>query len=245
MKLHRVYQEGFTPSTGPFALEAEASHHLGRVLRLGAGESFILSDGRGLDFQAEVVFSGDSRRPLEARVLQSLPPQPEPKVKISLAVALAKSERFERLIEKAAELGATSFVPMLTARSLGAERAQRLDRWQRIAREASALAGRSRWMEVVTPLGFNEIVNMPVRGVLFTPGPSFRSLSGGSSTWLLIGPEGGFTDEEVELALGGHTGPGEWRAAGLGPRNLRVETAAVLALSLALYENGEFEVGDR
>jgi 16S rRNA (uracil1498-N3)-methyltransferase len=160
-------------------------------------------------------------------------------------VALSKGERFERIVEKAAELGAATFVPMITARSLGVERGQRLDRWQRLARESSALAGRSRWMEVAAPRTFKSIVTEESPGVLFTETPLPREKGGvprrqEAPLWLLIGPEGGFTDDEVELALDSN-----WRAAGLGPRNLRVETAAVVALTVALFENGEFEVVDR
>lgn len=243
MKLVRVYQAGFAQAPGAvFSLEAEASHHLGVVLKIGAGERFVVCDGKGSDYLSEVTFSGDRKRSMEARVVQVLPPSGMLTQGLDLGVALCKGERFERLLEKAAELGVSLFYPVLTTRSLGKERGQRLDRWQRIAREASALAGRSYEMQVFEPVSLEEILTSQ-SGLLFHQGgPAYKADFGASrnSRCLLIGPEGGFTDAEVEKAQRSHS----WRVVGLGSRNLRVETAAVVAMTLILMENGEFEVVD-
>ena len=243
MKLVRLYQSGFThPPDTVFSLEPEASHHLGVVLKIGAGERFIVCDGEGHDYLSQVTFSGDRKRLLEARVVGLLPPSGLLSHQLNLGVALCKGERFERLMEKAAELGITSFWPLLTTRSLGKERGQRLDRWQRIACEASALAGRSREMQVFEPVPVGELIDSQFGLLFHQGGPPYQASSESSvrPRCLLIGPEGGFTEAEVELARRSRS----WRVVGLGGRNLRVETAAVVAMTLALLENGEFEVAD-
>ena len=163
----------------------------------------------------------------------------ETRVAIVLAVALAKGDRYERLIEKAAELSVSRFVPLITARGLSVERG-RGDRWQRIARESSALAGRSRWMPVAPLQDFGQMVQQRKGVLLSQGGQAFRDFAGvvehSGELWIAIGPEGGFTGDEVEQArLQG------WTIAGLGSRNLRIETAALVAVTLALLENGEFE----
>jgi 16S rRNA (uracil1498-N3)-methyltransferase len=228
------------------ALGEEDSRHLLTVLRLRPGQSFRLCDGQGREWRALVLASSSGRNKLtlcEAQLEESLPAMPEPGLKLELGVAVARGDRLERLIEKAAELGVWRLCPMLTERTtvgLSSDGGvQKLQRWQRIARESSALAGRSYALEVSPLLPFSEILARGT-GFLFTGDSPFweAGMRLPSPCTLLIGPEGGFTSAEIEAA----TALG-WGRLSLGPRTLRVETATVAAATLAFWLNGDLGRG--
>ena len=209
-----------------WAAETDA-HHLLRVLRLAAGDELVVSDGHGKDFRAQLVTA--SRGKAQLKLLGELPSLLQ--VPLRLCVALAKGERYEGVIEKAAELGVARFTPVLSERCTAPEvSASRQKRWEKISREACALSGRSFLMTLDPPTTLGELVTS-VQGVLFTAG---AAPFGGGASILLVGPEGGFSPAEVELAA-----QSGWTQAGLGPRTLRVETAATVAVALALAQNGE------
>jgi 16S rRNA (uracil1498-N3)-methyltransferase len=216
-------------------LTSEDSHHLQRVLRMRSGEPFQLCNGHGREWQA-VLGDPVERRPvvLEALLQKELPAMPEPSLQIELCVAVARGDRVERLIEKAAELGVHRFTPVLTERTT-VERSgdERLARWTRLARESSALAGRSHALQVGSPLAFTEVVSSRT-GWILTGGAARWDVCLSGRTTLLVGPEGGFSAGEIDLARAGG-----WTAASLGPRTLRVETATVAAVTLALWGSGD------
>ncbi len=225
MKLPRI----FTPVTEPtFRLDRDAAHHL-KVLRLRAGDRFLAVD-RGRDWLCELKRGG------EVRVLNSTEPRPEPSVEIHLYLALVKGERFDQAVEMASELGVHTLVPLETRRTAveqpGVSRRQR---WERIAMSAVALSGRAHAPQIAEPVSFSQALENAPPGVLFAPGqPPLSALPEGGAVSVWVGPEGGFAPEEVEEASRrGLT------LAGLGPRILRVETAAVAAITLTLRLLGE------
>ncbi|MEO7145304.1 MAG: RsmE family RNA methyltransferase [Bryobacteraceae bacterium] len=209
--------------------------HLTCVLRVEAGERFEISDNLNV-YLAEVEVARKQR--VVFRTLERLPAV-EPPVRLALFAALVKFDHFEWIVEKATELGVETIVPVAAARSeKGLEQAalRRIGRWRRIALEASQQSRRARLPELEPPASFaGAIVRVATHRYLLeeasgappmlTSFPERRIAS--DEIAILVGPEGGWTDEERErIMLAG------WRAVSLGPLILRSETAALAALAL-------------
>jgi 16S rRNA (uracil1498-N3)-methyltransferase len=154
----------------------------------------------------------------------------ERRSRLELAVAMPKGDRADWLVEKLTELGVARLIPLRTQRSVVRPGAGKLDRWRRIVVAASKQCGRNQLMEIAPLTDWPRLVsdpNLPRRRLIVDP-------DGPAATWYAseliaaIGPEGGWTDEE--LALANDAG---WQRVGLGPRILRIETAAIVCASLA------------
>ncbi len=217
----RIFLSPSAFSPGQVELDSDTEHYLRRVLRKKAGEEVVLLDGQDRSWLCELGGKG------QARFVEECPSVAPLKLELTVGLALCKGSRFEGALEKLAELGVDRLIPVLTERT---ERklpsASKQKRWSEIARSASALAGRLRPLLVDPPTPLSDC---PAESVLCHPsGQCASELFGNwnsSGLILLVGPEGGFSPEEVsrfELQLA------------LGPRNLRVETAAVSAATLAI-----------
>ncbi len=226
-------------------LSQEQAHQVRQVLRLGPGDTVVVLDDRGTEY--EVMLTAVGPKEAVGRVVSTRPAAGEPKVQLTLFQSLLVREKFEWVLQKATEVGVTQIVPVLTARGLVRTKQieeNKLDRWQRILAEAAEQAHRGRIprLEPVVPLAdvFSRFVGFD-RFLIAAPSETVnlrQALHGMErpepTIALLIGPEGGFTEEEVALAR--EKGA---IAVGLGPRILRTETAAVVACALILYELGE------
>lgn len=220
-------ENGFAELTG------EDAHHLARVLRAQPGQQFEIADGRAA-YLAEITDVAKSA--VRFRVLDELGAGP-PLVPLALYVALIKFDRFEWMIEKATEIGVARIVPVEASRSeagLLAASVKRLERWRKIAREASQQSRRVGVPEIPEAV---RLAAIPNSGVCLRleehPGCPLLAAAldnSAASPNLLIGPEGGWTDTERErLELAG------WRAISLGPTILRTETAAIAAAAIAAH----------
>lgn len=230
----------------------ETAHQLARVLRMRPGDHVIVLDNSG--WEREVVLEQVGRRSATGRVVGKRLAEGEPRVKITLYQAMLKGAKFEMVLQKGTELGVVSFVPVITSRtvvgSLGNVGENRLNRWQRIITEAAEQSRRGRLPALEDALMFEHAVSQAYRrgGRIIMPYEGESSLTLREalapneegerpfSISLFIGPEGGFEEEEVQLA----------RQAGaavvtLGKRILRAETAAIAATTAILYELGEWE----
>jgi 16S rRNA (uracil1498-N3)-methyltransferase len=220
------------PAEGRATLVGDDARHLALVRRLKVGQVVELFDGRGSAYRAEIREIGRDR--VELAVGERLPERTAA-CELTLATAVPKGERFDWLVEKATELGVARLVPLRTIRSVVDPRAAKLERLRKVVIEASKQCGRSRVMELGRPMEWGEYLeaeSAPVR-LLAHPGgrPAAawpRAPRGGRAA-LVIGPEGGFTEEEVEpaISLG-------WTAVDLGPTILRVETAGLAASAVVL-----------
>ena len=229
-------------------------HHLVHVLRVKTGEAILLLDGVGT--VRESVIQSLGKRELTARVTGPAPKPPDPPVHVAVAQALGKGDKFEQVIQHGTELGASEFIPLITARTVVKPDSgpAKLERWRAIAKGAAEQSGRARIPSVQPSCNLRDILTDARDSVLLDPsGRSLASILSGrenveQSSWLLlVGPEGGFTPEEVEAA----------RAAGadivsLGPFTLRTETAALGAISrLMLWaelfagDSGGFRIRER
>jgi 16S rRNA (uracil1498-N3)-methyltransferase len=213
---------------GSLVLEGPEAHHLATVRRLRPGDAVYLFNGDGHQYPARVVAVG--RRAVTLEVGAGETPPREVGFRLEVAVPLPKGDRAQFLIEKLTELGATAFVPLQTARSVVHPRETRLDKLQRHVIEASKQCGRNVLMRVEPLAAWTDFCSrpdLPERRILAHPSES-RMADGGwriedrGDVVLAVGPEGGFTEEEIEMARSAG-----WRVVGLGPRILRVETAAL------------------
>jgi 16S rRNA (uracil1498-N3)-methyltransferase len=219
---------------GHAQITGQDAHHLTRVLRVEPGQKFEISDNLNA-YLAEVE---TARKDLVSfRVLSRIEAQ-EPAIHTVLFASLIKFERFEWLLEKATELGISEVTPVQTERSekgLGAAAPKRLERWNRIAREASEQSRRMRLPNIGSPIALADALRNAAGhryALEETSAPPILSAfpdarQPGDRVALLVGPEGGWTDRErAAIANAG------WRAVSLGHEILRAETAAIAALAI-------------
>jgi 16S rRNA (uracil1498-N3)-methyltransferase len=207
--------------TGPDA------RHLAGPLRARPGEliKVVEPEGRLLSVRLEVVSSAAVR----GRVVEEVAHQPEPRRQVRLVVAMLPASALEQVLSRCTEAGAAEFLLVQARRSQA--RGVKLERWAAICREAAMLAGRLRVPEVSGPVGLAEAWAGATNPWLLDLSGSARlvDLEVGPGIDLFVGPEGGWEAGEVVLA--------EERVARLGPRNMRAETAALVALAVALGGN--------
>jgi len=235
------YFVDFPIQTGTITLSGQEAHHLIHVMRAKPGTKILLFDGSGDEFSARVDEVG--RTDVKLAILSRQTVNRELPVELTLGVALPKGDRQKWLVEKAVELGVTRIAPLRTSRSVAQPVEQALLRLQRTVVEASKQCGRNRLMEITEPQSWADFVAAaPAACCRLLAHPEHRShpshraralpLPAGDEPaepiLLAVGPEGGFTSEEVALA----TSAG-WHAVDLGPRILRIETAAILLVALA------------
>lgn len=214
--------------------------HLSRVLRLGEGDPVTVFDGRGRGFRA--LIRRVERDHTVAAVVEPEPGAAEPPVRLVVLQSILHTERMEGIVEKITELGAAALVPVISRRSVvrpGKERWGRRERLQRIAVAAAKQSGRTVVPQVAEPVEFRQAVGgteggaSGLRLILHGGRPAaaglLREAPARNEVHLLVGPEGGWTEEEVALAAGAG-----WLPAGLGPRTLRADTAAVVAAGLVM-----------
>jgi 16S rRNA (uracil1498-N3)-methyltransferase len=244
--------ESFAPGGASVVLSAEESRHLRDVLRLRAGEEAFVFDGEGREFACVLTEAGTRGREaarLEVRGRVE-PPRPESPLELTLALALLKGEKFDLVVQKATELGAGFVKPIVTKRSDvrlrdARDAAHRVERWRRLALEAAKQSGRARVPSVEMPAAFDSCVAAAPRArelrVIFAEGGggglntlSVEGRERPSAVNALVGPEGGWDEDEVALAK-----EHGWSVVTLGGRTLRAETAAITACALLQHLYGD------
>ncbi len=222
------------------ALLGRNAEHLARSLRVRVGQKFEVSTGESVRI-GRVVLVADDRVEFE---LGEVIPQKEA-AKIALLLAIFKFDRLEWAIEKATELGAAAVVPVIASRTdkhLAAASTKRVERWRRIAHEAAQQSRRVTPPEIASPQDLKSVIDARAE-LRILLSESERSLTlkqaiaanwkleFGNSLALAVGPEGGWTEEELAaFAAAG------WTSASLGNNILRAETAAIAALAIAASE---------
>jgi 16S rRNA (uracil1498-N3)-methyltransferase len=219
---------------GEVELSGPEAHHLATVCRLRPGDAVCLFNGDGREYAAEVV--AVARRSVTVRVHAVTAPQREHSFRIEVAAPLPKGDRAQFLLEKLTELGVVAFVPLRTERSVVHPRDAKLDKLQRYVIEASKQCGRNVLLQVQPLADWADYVRrpgLPSMRFIAHPGEhsdSPRRLTRATDVAFAVGPEGGFTDEEVSEAV-----QAGWQVLDLGPRILRVEMAAIVLAALAAY----------
>lgn len=234
-------------------LSHEETHHLTRVLRLKPGDEAFVFDGCGREYRCRFLQVEDHCALLE--VIEELLDAVESPLLITLGQSLAKGEKFDVIVQKATELGVSSIVPLLTDQAdvkLTDERwEKRLERWRRISLEALKQCGRRTIVEIRNPMSLGALLDEEARdsggNSLETGAVLVFSEKGGaiveaalaetadaSAVTILVGPEGGWSDDEFGLFARRGT-----KSVTLGSRILRTETAAIVAITLVQHALGD------
>ena len=236
VRIPRIYRPGPLACGQSFELDGQAAVHLTRVLRLRAGDALCLFNGEGGEFAARLLEAG--RRSARIEVGEYSAREVESPLRLVLAQGVSRGERMDYTVQKAVELGVSAIVPLETARTtvnLTAERrAKRLAHWQGVVVSACEQSGRNRlpplepvraiddWLvETAGQPGLKLVLHHRAEASLAGLPPPAGPVT------LLIGPEGGLSESEIEAAVS-HG----FRPLRLGPRVLRTETAAVAAMSV-------------
>ena len=232
----RIYAPPAAFSDGWLELEGERLRHLRSVLRLGAGDEFSATDGAGAEYQVRVEHLGRDRG--RGRVLARAEPLRESPLDLVLAQALPKGDRFSFVLEKAAELGVSGIRPLISGRTVaaGGAGAAAAARWRRILESAVAQSGRTRLPVLHPRCSFEELLadpRPPELRILFWERAThgLREVidcrAAPRSVLVAIGPEGGWSEQEVQQAQ-----QAGFAVARFGPRILRTDTAGVAALAV-------------
>ncbi len=229
---HRIFVDTLAPTV---TVTGDEFHHSVRVVRVRAGEEVEVFDKTGRVARGTVETL--DRDQATVRIDEELPSR-EAKAGVHLAMSIIQLEKFELVLQKATELGVKSIIPLVTDRiELRRERyAGKQERWKKIVFEAVKQSGRSLFPVVEEPQAFAEVIARPGAKILFDAdrgAAPFRPADGQPVT-IFIGPEGGWSDEE--LALAERHGCTFER---LGPRRLRAETAAIVACALLAARSGD------
>lgn len=221
-------------------LDKAASHHLSTVLRFQLGEKLIIFNGLGGAYLA--TLKAVNKKLTTVTIEKFLPEERESPLKIHLGQAVSRGERMDYAVQKAVELGASRITPLLTQHcqvALRKERLQnRVEHWKNIAISAAEQCGRSRVPEVHSIQMFAEfITHKETVGFICTLDHSTQMPAPTESVTqvsVLIGPEGGFSEKEIELAKAQG-----FLTLNLGPRTLRTETATAAAITLLQHTWGD------
>ena len=223
---HRFYCAELSEA-GSVRLDETEAHHLIHVLRHETGDQVELFDGRGLAAVCQI--SAIRKRDVDLEILSSRR-DPLPAISLTLATGVPKGDRFEWLIEKATELGVSRVIPLTTSRSVVDPRSSKLDKLRQTVITACKQSGQNHLMQISAVTSWSDFLNNCAGANLLIahPGGAEQSLTDMSaagptcSIVAAIGPEGGFSDEEVALAMAHGA-----KTIRLGSRILRIETAAL------------------
>lgn len=220
-------------------LNGNEVRHISRVLRMRAGDMLVLFDGSGYDYTAEIVAVEENDVTL--RVHKKEEAVNEPRVMVTIYQAVIKSDHFDYVVQKCTELGAYGFVPFISERCVKKPKSPQafVEREARIALEAAKQCGRSRVPQIEGVMDLEQVAKRIENGFALIAYEGERecslkqAVSGfqGDEIALIIGPEGGFADEEVKRLESAGAKP-----VSLGKLILRAETAGAAALAMIRYE---------
>ena len=244
MSRRRFYAKPSDISGAIVNLSREETHHLVHALRSKPGDQVFVFDGCGNEYHC--CFLAETGSHAELEIIVPLGDLVESPIRLTLAQSLAKSDKFDLIVQKATELGVSRIIPVTAERAdVRLNRDQhdkRLDRWRRISLEALKQCGRRRLVEITAPMTLDRLTSAEDPGLLLvfsekggtSIAGALRQAGTPAALGALIGPEGGWSDAELSLLdRRGAT------AVSLGPRVLRTETAAVVAVTLIQHWWGD------
>lgn len=241
MRIPRIFTEQALHSGDQVALEEAASHHLSKVLRMQVGRELILFNGQGGEFSASI--QEVTKKQVIVSVAEHRTEDRESPLQLELAIGISRGERFEWVLQKATELGVTRITPLLTERTevkvQGDRQEKMIERWRHIIISACEQCQRNRVPHLSAPVSLADWLPQVTADQRFVlhhrDSQRLPAAETPASVSLLIGPEGGLSDAEIQQAV-----QHGYHPLTLGPRVLRTETAPIAAVSLVQYLWGDF-----
>lgn len=229
MKIHRFFTTAFAEDADTITLtDHDALHQITKVLRLTPGETIALCPGNGDELR--VVISSVTKNTLIGSLTEKISQHNNLLTTVTLYLAILKRENFELALQKAVEIGVSSIIPLITSRTI--KTGVNYSRLEKIIKEASEQSGRTTLPELGQITHFSDaLTNAHTYGKVILCDPQGKQTLTQENCAIFIGPEGGFTSEEIAFAekSGAHI-------ANLGPSILRGETAAIVASYIATHK---------
>ncbi len=241
--MQRYFVEPHLLSEQDVTIVGEDVHHIVNVMRSSIGDEILVSDGQGR--VARVRLSSFEGKQVQAEVVEFIRQDSELPVRVTIGQGLPKGEKMEWILQKGTELGAFAFFPFSSERTIvkldAKKEAKKLERWRRIVKEAAEQSHRAVLPEILPPVTFKQAVASAgsyTRCVVAYEKEGGRTLhqvleelAEGDSLLVLVGPEGGFSPDEIAMAQANGIHP-----VSLGPRILRTETASQYVLAAVSYQ---------
>ena len=247
--MHRFFAPTLDFGDETVMLPRDEAEHLRRVLRVGVGDTVSVFDGRGHEYLARVASS--IRRDVRLQLISRVEPAAEPSVPMTLVQAVLKADKMDEIVRDAVMLGVAAIQPVVTKRTETTVamllRASRVDRWQRVALASAKQSRRAVLPDIRMPLTLETFLDDPpaaLRLMLVEPAAIgdtiverlsvFQGHPVPSDAALLVGPEGGWTDEELTMARAHGV-----RLVTLGQRTLRADAVPIAAISVLQFIWGD------
>lgn len=247
MTYRRFYIHNDQIQANHVLISGSEAHHMAVVLRLSPGDIVTLITSTSAVWEARI--EAVTAQAVQLKLLTQIPGSQSP-TKIVIAQALLKARKMDRLVRQLTELGIAGFAPFFSSRSIPTPHPSKMkarhERWMRISREAAKQCGCSRLPEIYPATDFQSLMTMAIpadRKIIYWESKAgnavrpvdLEPVTKPSHIFLVLGPEGGFTLDEVTMAE-----ESGFKTAGLGPRILRAETAALAAATLAQHWWGDW-----
>lgn len=222
-------------------LDGENAKHIGSVLRAKTGDIITVCDGDGRDYECEITEI--TKKTVTTKITDIFTNDNEPDIKLTLYQALPKADKMELVIQKCIEIGVDRIVPVKTEHTvvrLEGKEEKKLLRWNKIAESAAKQCGRGKIPVVDSVMSFKEAISeavsldgaiIPYEKERENSLKAFAKSFKGKSIGIFIGPEGGFSNEEIDFAISNGV-----KSVTLGKRILRTETAGLVTSVILLYE---------
>ena len=241
--MHRFFVPSEQISKDTITITGSDVNHIKNVLRMHTGDRLEAFDGAGNSFMVKIISIGASN--IQGEIINKINSEIESSVKITLAQCLPKAKKMDFIVQKATELGACGIIPVISERSVPKiedKADKKVSHWQMIAKEAAEQSGRTVIPKIGPLTKFEDLIKIAKNydlAIIPWEGERTATLStlipqSLSTVLVIIGPEGGFSQQEVNLAISGGFDP-----ISLGKRILRTETAGIVALSQIYYELGD------
>lgn len=241
MRVPRIFTDQLLVAGSTLTLDAGASHHIAKVLRMQAGRELVLFNGRGGEYVG--VITEVDKRHVTVNLGEFSQPRTESPLHTELAIGVSRGERMDWVVQKATELGVTRIQPVFSERTevkLSGDRlAKRMQHWQQIVISACEQCQRNELPELLQPAPLSAFLQMATASAKYIlhhrADEQLRNAERPESVCLLVGPEGGFSDDEIAGAQ-----EQGFSALCLGPRVMRTETAPIAALAVLQFHWGDF-----
>ena len=239
-RIQRFHVDQIDKSKSHLEIAGEQSHYVTRVLRLQTGDRMILFDGSGSDWTAKIIDTKRNRLLLELE--ERATPDRESPINLTLIQSISRSQRMDLVMQKSTELGVTRIVPVFSTNTIVKIKEDKIEKkinhWRNILISASEQSGRTKIPDLISPIQLEIECLKRYKSDLSifydTTGKDSYDANNPKDITAVIGPEGGFTEDEKQIAI-----DAGYMVMQSGPRLLRTETAPIMALSILQYLYGD------